>query len=90
MPKTALRELLAQLQEHLDEDSAADITAADRDLLVRVHDDIEDVLEITAEVPHPRAQETRSILDEAAAELGAHPIGAAIGRVAEILAGMGI
>ena len=89
MPKTALHDLLTQVREHLEGDPGH-TNLAERELLIRVHDDIEEVLELSSEVSPARAQQTGSVLEEAAEHLAAHPIGAALGRVAELLAGMGI
>ena len=89
MPKPALQDLLTELREHL-EAGAEPISAAERALLKRVHDDIEETLEHTAEVPIERVTHTHTLLEEAQRELATKPIGAAIRRVTELLAGMGI
>ncbi|NCG21671.1 MAG: DUF4404 family protein [Rhodobacterales bacterium] len=89
MPKPALQDLLIELRQHL-RAGTEPINDAERDLLKRVHDDIEETLEHTAEVPIERVAHTHTLLDEAHRELATKPIGTAIRRVAELLAGMGI
>ncbi len=89
MPKTALKDLLNELQDHL-ETSPEPMSAEERALLMRVHDDIEETLELTSEVPIQRVAETHSLLSDAARELATHPLGATLRRVSELLAGMGI
>ncbi|MCP4499758.1 MAG: DUF4404 family protein [Deltaproteobacteria bacterium] len=87
MPKAALRDLLTELQSHLEEEHAP-LDDAERALLKNVHDDIEGVLQ--EEPKAAKVAETRSLLEKAAADLSTHPLAGALQKVADVLSGAGV
>ena len=90
MNKDRIRMLLQSIHAsggHLD-----DVDLVDRQLLMQLHDDIETLLEMSAEAPTAHREEVRTGLSGAIDQLEAdHPVlTRTIGHIAELLSGLGI
>lgn len=89
MPREDLRELLGSLRRELDDSGGLD--PAERSLLVDVHDEIEELLELSSETRIERRDSLVDRLTEAIDEFQAsHPeFSRTIGNLADTLASMG-
>lgn len=88
MKKHALRESLRELRQALHEPESVD--EGSKALLLQLHDEIESLLELTHDTPERREEAVEGLQANLGRFETEHPqLAAAIGRVSELLAGLG-
>jgi hypothetical protein len=90
MDKERIRLVLGAI--HTSGGNLEDVDVEDRRLLLQLHDDIENLLEMSSEVPVDHREDVQSGLAGAMKRLeGEHPVlTRSIGHIAELLSGIGI